>query len=37
MELYSGPINKLIEELEKITFEITVNVSDVDPDSDGSA
>ena len=30
-------MNKLIEELEKITFEITVNVSDVDPDSDGSA
>ena len=28
-------MNKLIEELEKITFEITVNVSDVDPD--GSA
>lgn len=25
-------MNKLIEELEKITFEITVNVSDVDPD-----
>ena len=28
-------MNKLIEELEKITFEITVNISDVDPD--GSA
>ena len=28
-------MNKLIEELEKITFEITVNVSEVDPD--GSA
>lgn len=32
-----GSMSALIDALEDITFEITVNVSDVDPDSDGSA